>query len=103
MERYAILAMLEAKPGKESAVEELLKGALGMVQAETETVSWYALKLGPSTFAIFDTFADRHGLEAHLSGAVARALIERSEELFATAPAIGQPELLAVTSRGHTD
>ena len=101
MERFAILAMLEAKPGRELEVEGFLKGALAQVQAEAGTVSWYALKLGASTFAIFDTFADQHGLKAHLSGAVARALIERSDELFATAPAIGQPEILAVTSRAH--
>lgn len=101
MERFAILAMLEAKPGKESAVEEFLKGALGMVEAEPETVSWYALKLGPTTFAIFDTFADQHGLESHMSGAVARALMERSDELFANTPAIGRPQVLAVKSRAH--
>lgn len=101
MEQFAVLAMLEAKPGKESDVEEFLKAAIALVRAETGTLSWYALKLGASTFAIFDTFADRHGLEAHLSGAVARALLERSDELFTGAPAIGQPEILAVTSRVH--
>lgn len=101
MEQFAILAMLEAKPGKEPDVEEFLKKAIEMVRAEPDTVSWYALKLGASTFAIFDTFADRHGVEAHLSGALARALLARSDELFASAPAIGQPEILAVTSRAH--
>jgi quinol monooxygenase YgiN len=99
MEQFAVLAMLVAKPGKERDVEEFLKAAMPIVQAETETVSWYALRLGPSTFAIFDTFADRHGREEHLSGAVAKALLAKSDELFAMAPAIGQPEILAVTSR----
>jgi quinol monooxygenase YgiN len=101
MERFAILVMLEAKPGKEQAVEEFLKSALPLVQSEPQTVNWYALKLGPSTFAIFDTFADREGRAAHLSGAVAAALLANAEELFTSAPAIGQPEILAVTARGH--
>lgn len=101
MERFAILVMLEAKPGKEPAVEEFLKAALPLVQAEPATVNWYALKLGPSTFAIFDTFADRDGREAHLSGAVAEALMAHADDLFTSAPAIGQPEILAVSSRGH--
>lgn len=97
MERLAILAFLEARPGKEQAVEEFLKSALPVVQAETETVRWYALKLGASTFAIFDTFADHRGRDAHLSGEVAAALFARADELFASSPTIGQPEILAVT------
>lgn len=101
MERFAILVMLDAKPGKEQAVEEFLKSALPLVQAEPATVNWYALKLGPSTFGIFDTFADRDGREAHLSGAVAEALMAHADDLFTSAPAISQPEILAVTSRGH--
>ena len=101
MERFAILAMLEAKPGKEQAVEEFLKSALPLVQDEPATLNWYALKLGPSTFAIFDTFADQDGRAAHLSGAVAAALLANAEELLAKAPAIDQPEILAVTSRGR--
>lgn len=100
MERLAILAILEAKPGKEQAVEEFLKSALSLVQSETATVAWYALRLGPSTFGIFDTFADQGGREAHLSGAVATALLARAEDLLASAPAIQQGEILAVTSRG---
>ncbi len=99
MERFAILVMLEAKPGKEQAVEAFLKSALPLVQSEPQTLNWYALKLGPSTFAIFDTFADRDGREAHLSGAVAAALLANADDLFTVAPAIGQPEILAVTSR----
>lgn len=101
MEQYAVLAILEAKPGKEQAVEEFLTSALSLVRSEPETVAWYALKLGPSTFGIFDTFADQGGREAHLSGAVAKALLARAEDLFAAAPVIEQPEILAVTSRGR--
>jgi quinol monooxygenase YgiN len=96
MEKLAIFAQLEAKPGKEREVEEFLKSALPLVQAEPGTRSWYALKMGPSKFGIFDTFADDSGRNAHLSGEVAKALFAKAEELFAKPPAIDTPEILAV-------
>jgi quinol monooxygenase YgiN len=95
MEKLAILALLDAKPGKEAEVEAFLKSALPMAQAEAGTVSWYALKLSPSRFGIFDTFADQSGRDAHLSGDIAKALFAKAEELFAKPPAIDQPEILA--------
>jgi quinol monooxygenase YgiN len=96
MERLAILAVLEAKPGKEQAVETFVKSALPLAQAETGTVRWYALKLSASKFGIFDTFADQKGREAHLGGEIAKALFAKAEELFAKPPAIEQPEIIAV-------
>lgn len=95
MEKLGILAVLEAKPGKERDVENFLKSALPMAEGERQTVSWYALKLGPSKFGIFDTFADQSGRDAHLTGAIAKALFARAEELFASPPQIEQPEILA--------
>ena len=96
MDKLAILALLEAKPGKEPEVEEFLKSALPMAQAETGTTSWYAFKIGPSKFGIFDTFADAKGRDAHLSGDIAKALFAKAEELFAKPPAVAQPEILAM-------
>jgi quinol monooxygenase YgiN len=96
MERLAILAVLEAKPGKEKEVEAFLKSALPLAQAEPATARWYALKLGPSKFGIFDTFADQAGRDAHLGGAIAKALFAKADELLAKPPAIEQPEILAV-------
>lgn len=96
MEQLAILAVLEAKPGKEQEVEAFLKSALPLAQAEPGTVRWYALKLGPSKFGIFDTFADQKGRDAHLAGDIAKALFAKAEELLAKPPAIEQPEILAV-------
>ena len=61
MDTLAILALLKAKPGKEKEVEEFLKSALQMVQAETGTTTWYALKMGQDKFGIFDTFPDETG------------------------------------------
>jgi quinol monooxygenase YgiN len=95
MQKLAILAILEAKSGKERDVEEFLKSALPLAQAEGETAAWYALKLGESKFGIFDTFANQNGRDAHLTGDIAKALFARAEELFAKAPAIDMVDILA--------
>jgi quinol monooxygenase YgiN len=95
MDRFAILALLNARPGKEDEVEEFLKSAQTLVAEETGTRSWYAIKIGPASFGIFDTFVDEEGRTAHVSGAVAKALFARAEELFATAPQIEMASILA--------
>jgi quinol monooxygenase YgiN len=95
MERLAVLAVFDAKAGKEQEVEAFLRSALAMAEAETETVSWYALHLGASTYGIFDTFADQHGRDAHLSGQIAKALMAQAETLLESPPTIGQPEIIA--------
>lgn len=96
MEKLSILARVEAKPGKEEAVENFLREALALAQEEQETVRWYALKIGPSTFGIFDTFLDENGRTAHLEGKIAAALMANASELLAKPPVIEMVELLAV-------
>ena len=96
MVKFALLARVEAKQGKEAAVEDFLKSALTLANEETDTISWYALKIGPSTFGIFDTFESEQGREAHLSGKIAAALMELASELLSTPPTIEKVELLAV-------
>ncbi|MEO6671610.1 MAG: antibiotic biosynthesis monooxygenase [Ferruginibacter sp.] len=96
MVKYAILARVDAKPGKENEVEEFLKSALALAQEETETVSWYALKLGPSTFGIFDTFNGEDGRQAHLNGKIAAALMANADALLSKPPVIDMVDLLAV-------
>ncbi len=98
MVKYALLARVEAKPGKEEAVENFLKSALPLAEDEKDTVEWFALKIGPSTFGIFDTFNDEPGREAHLSGKIAAALMEHAGELLSKPPVIEKVELLAVKS-----
>ena len=95
MDRFAILATLEARPGKESAVEQFLKSAQPLAERERGTTTWFALRIGPATFGIFDTFANEAGLQAHLSGEIAKALFARAEELFAKPPQIQQAEIFA--------
>ena len=96
MEKFALLARLEAKPGKEQQVADFIKSALTLAQAETGTVRWYALQVGPSTFGIFDTFADEIGRDTHLGGEIAKALMAHADELLAVPPVIEKVDLLAV-------
>ena len=96
MEKFALLARVEAKPGKENEVLAFLKSALPLAQAEPDTVRWYALKLGPSTFGIFDTFETEDGRKAHLAGEIAKALMANAAALLSKDPVIEQVELLAI-------
>ena len=89
-----LLVRVEAKPGKEAAVENFLRGALPLAQAEPATITWYAIRLGPSTFGIFDTFPDDAGRQAHLSGPIAAALMANASELLSQAPSIEQIDIL---------
>jgi quinol monooxygenase YgiN len=95
MDQFALLAILQAKPGKEKEVEDFLKSAQPLALQEPGTTTWYALKLGPSKFGIFDTFANEEGRNAHLTGAIAKALFAKAEELFSAPPEIEQPTILA--------
>ncbi|WP_020184238.1 hypothetical protein [Methylopila sp. 73B] len=95
MVKFALFVTMEAKPGKEAEVEAFLKDGLPIVQNEAGTVVWFGARMGPSTFAIFDAFPDEAGRQAHLSGLVAAALMEKTPELFASAPRIERLDVLA--------
>jgi quinol monooxygenase YgiN len=95
MDRFAISATLEARPGKEGEVEEFLKSAQPLAIEEGGTTTWFAFRIGPATFGIFDTFANEAGLEAHLNGAIAKALFAKAEELFVKPPQIQKVEIFA--------
>lgn len=94
-----LLVRIEALPGREAEVQQFLEQGLQVVQGEPGTVTWYAIRLGPTTFGIFDTFADDAGRQAHLSGQVAAALMENVGKLFG-APAIEQVDVLAAKLPG---
>ena len=96
MEKLALLARLEARPGKEQEVADFIKSALPLAEQETFTTKWYALQIGPSTFGIFDTFSDEEGRKSHLGGEIAKALMAKAPELLAKDPIIEQVTLLAV-------
>lgn len=96
MVKVGLFVRLEAKPGKEAEVESFLRGGLAVVQQEPGTLAWYALRLGPSTFGIFDAFPDDAGRQAHLNGRVAAALMARAAELLSSPPSIEKVDVLAV-------
>jgi quinol monooxygenase YgiN len=94
--KLALYVRLHAKPGKEADLEEFLKSALPLVENEPETSTWYALKFGPATFGIFDTFSDEYGRQKHLSGKIAEALMANAADLLAEMPLIETVDLVAV-------
>ena len=100
MDRFALLALLEAKPGKEQEVEEFLKSAQPLAAREPGTTTWYALKLGPNKFGIFDTFKQEEGRDAHLNGEIAKALMSKAGELLAKPPQIEKLDILAAKAAG---
>lgn len=95
MVKVALMVRMEAKPGKEDEVEKFLRGGLSIVQEEPATTAWFAIRIGPSTFGIFDAFPDEAGRQAHLSGRVAAALMAKASELLSEPPAIEKVEVLA--------
>lgn len=100
MVKTALYVRLEAKPGKEKDVESFLKGGLAIVQEEPATTAWFAIRMGPSTFGIFDAFPDEAGRQAHLSGRVAAALMAKAAELLAKPPSIDKVDVLAAKLPG---
>jgi len=100
MVKVALFVRLEAKPGKEAEVENFLRGGLATVQEEPATTAWFAIRLGPSTFGIFDAFPDDAGRQAHLSGRVAAALMAKASELLAQPPVIEKVDVLAAKLPG---
>ncbi|HDR8920552.1 TPA: putative quinol monooxygenase [Burkholderia contaminans] len=100
MVNTALFVRLEAKPGKEQEVEAFLMGGLPLVEAEPATIAWFGLRLGPSTFGIFDTFPDEAGRQAHLAGKVAEALMAKAADLFASPPEIAHVDVLAAKLPG---
>lgn len=95
MVKTALFVRLEAKPGKEAEVEAFLRSGLPLVEEEPATLAWFGIRLGPTTFAIFDAFPDEAGRDAHLSGKVAAALMASAPELLASPPSIEKADVLA--------
>ena len=100
MVKLALYVRLEAKPGKEQEVEAFLLGGLPLVEQEPATAAWFGLKLGPSTYGIFDAFDDEAGRDAHLNGKVAAALMAKAGELLASPPSIAKVDVLAAKLPG---
>jgi quinol monooxygenase YgiN len=100
MVTVGLLVRLVAKTGKEAEVAGFLEGGLSLVEQEPATIAWFAIRLGPSEFGIFDAFPDDAGRQAHLAGRVAEALMAQAPELLAQPPAIEPLEVLAAKLPG---
>jgi quinol monooxygenase YgiN len=90
----SLFVRLEAKPGKENEVAAFLKQGLDLANQEASTATWFALRLGRTTFAIFDAFRDEQGRQTHLNGPIAQALMATAPQLLASPPVIEPMEVL---------
>ena len=98
--KLALFARLEAKPGKEQEVADFLRQGLALAHQEATTLMWFALRLGPTTFAIFDAFRDDTGRETHLNGPIAKALMAQAPSLLAAPPVIERMDVLGAKLPG---
>ena len=95
MSKLGLLVRLEAKAGKEKAVEEFITSALSLAVEEANTTTWYAFRINKSTFGIYDTFQNEEGRKSHLNGKIAKALMSNASELLVAAPVIEPLDVLA--------
>jgi len=91
----AIWVMLKAKPGKEQEVEEFLAQGASLAESEDQTITWYGVKIMPGMYGVFDTFKDEAGRDAHLNGAIAKALMAKAPDLFDNEIKIERMDILA--------
>ena len=94
MTQHALYVQLEAKPGKEQEVATFLSGARSMINDEPDTTAWFAIRMGPRMFGIFDTFANERGRDAHLQGKLAKQITSKAD-LFVRTPEMQRVEILA--------
>jgi len=100
MVTVGLLVTLEAKPGREGDVQRFLEGGLALVNEEPDTTAWFAIRMGPTTYGIFDVFPSDAGRQAHLQGRVAEALMAQAADLFASPPDIQPIDVLAAKLPG---
>ena len=94
--RFGVLALLEAKPDRGDDVGRFLENGRALAVAEAGTVTWYAFKVGETTYGIFDTFGDEDSRQAHLDGEIPKALASVAPDLLASDPDIRTVEIVAV-------
>ena len=94
MVTLSLFVRLEAKPGKANDVAAFLKQGLQLANQEATTPIWFALRIGPSTFAVFDAFADEQGRQNHLNGPIAKALMAKAPDLLVAPPVIERMDVL---------
>jgi quinol monooxygenase YgiN len=94
--RFGLLALLEAQSGKGEDLHAFLEAGQAIAAAESGTVSWYAFKIGDTSYGIFDTFETEEARQAHLDGEIPKALARVASDLLAGAPDIRMVEVIAL-------
>ena len=95
MTQHALYCQLEAKPGMEQEVANFLSGAQRMVEDEPDTTAWFAIRMGPRSFAIFDAFSSERGRDAHLKGSAAKQFMAKAPQLFVKQPEMQRLDIIA--------
>ncbi len=98
----ALFARLEAKPGKEKEVASFLETGLALANQEASTPLWFALQFSPTSFGVFDAFANEAGRQAHLQGPIAQALMAKAADLLASPPSIEPITVLGLKNMALT-
>jgi len=94
--KNGLRVLIKAKPEKVTQVKEFLTGALPLVEAEADTLIWYAIAFpGTNQFGIVDFFPSDEGRNAHLAGKVAAALFANVDELLVGPPDVVKVDVLA--------
>jgi quinol monooxygenase YgiN len=91
----ALLARFDSRDGGDDAVRQFLLSAKPLVEKETATTVWFALRFARGEFGIFDAFADEAGRMAHLQGGVATSLQAEGDALLEGSPRIESVDVIA--------
>ena len=94
--KFGLLALLEAKPDKGADLAAFLVAGRELALQEEGTVTWYAFKIGDTTYGIFDTFETVEARQAHIDGEIPKALAAVGPDLLASDPDIRPIDILAV-------
>ena len=95
MVTVGLLIRLEAKPGREADVVQFLEGVMPVIEAEPGTAAFFALRLGSSTFGIFNAFPDEAARQRHIAGDAAVGLSRLAADALAEPPRIEAVTVLA--------
>ena len=95
----ALVARLEAKPGKEQEVAELLESGLPVLEDQPRDTAWFAVRFNVLEFGLFNAFPLQVGSETQLVEKVAAALKD-NDYLFEETPLLETADVLAAKLPG---
>ena len=91
-----VVAKLKAKSGEETKMEEALRGMVGKVAQEQETLEYtlHRDKQDPSVFLFYEKYEDAAAFKAHSTTPYFKELFDVLKPLLDGAPEIGMYEEL---------